>query len=438
MPRKRGSGDGALYYLKARKLWRGVVDAGYWPDGRRRQAYVHDRDAKECRRKLDQLKMQIEKTGTAIDTRTTVAQWADHWLVTIKQPQLKPSALAGYESSTRKWVVATIGTRRVSAVKPSDIRLVLKAAKDGGLASSSALTVFNIMSGMFEDARREGLCMRNVVKDVEPPKASESGRGALPEADTLAILRTAGNLADGTRWWAALFAGLRQSERLGATIDSIDWERGTLNVQWELEEVNREHGCGGRGNGKWPCGFIRGASCPQARFKLPDGIRHRHLKGRLFLIPPKSNKARTVPLMPELVEALKRYLAATDHLPNPHGLIWRHPDGSPIVPGDDNDAWASLLFAAGVITAEQAKRPKDREPGTPEPPTTHWARHTTVTMLRRMGVHTKVIGEIVGHADMRITERVYDHVSSDDARDAMTLQSDYYREVFAPQKEIEQ
>jgi 4-hydroxyphenylpyruvate dioxygenase-like putative hemolysin len=45
MPRKRGSGDGGLYYIKSRKLWRGVVNNGYWPDGRRRQACVHDRDA---------------------------------------------------------------------------------------------------------------------------------------------------------------------------------------------------------------------------------------------------------------------------------------------------------------------------------------------------------------------------------------------------------
>lgn len=436
MPRKRGSGDGALYYLKSRKLWRGVVDDGFWPDGRRKQVYVHAKDKQECSRKLNAMKLSLAETGHVIDMRTTVAQWADHWLVTIKQPQLKPGALAGYESGTRKWVVGTIGTRRVAAVKPSDIRLVLKAVKDGGLKSSSAVTIYNYMSGMFEDARAEGLCTRNVVRDVDPPKASESGRGALPEADARAILRAAGAMPDGTRWWAALLAGLRQSERLGATIDSIDWEHNTLNVQWELEEVNREHGCGEKVNGRWPCGFTRGFSCPQARFKLPDGIRHQHLKGRLFLIPPKSNKARTVPLMPELVQALRVYLAATDHLPNPYGLIWRHTDGSPIVPIEDNDAWATLLFTAGVITAEQAKRPKDRAPGTPEPPTTHWARHTTVTMLRRMGVHTKVIGEIVGHADMRVTERVYDHVSSDDAREAMVLQSEYYKEVFAPVKEL--
>ena len=151
---------------------------------------------------------------------------------------------------------------------------------------------------------------------------------------------------------------------------------------------------------------------------LADGLEHIELEGRLCLVRPKSGKPRTIPLLPQLVEALRRYLAATADQPNPHGLIWRRADGSPITSGQDSAEWRDLLLAAGVITAEQAKPLRDQKAGTPPAPTTHWARHTTATVLMELGVDARIIGEIVGHASEEIT-RHYQHVSSAAARDAM-------------------
>ncbi|WP_338095208.1 tyrosine-type recombinase/integrase [Microbacterium oleivorans] len=76
------------------------------------------------------------------------------------------------------------------------------------------------------------------------------------------------------------------------------------------------------------------------------------------------------------------------------------------------------MCEAGVITPAQAMRPKDRAPGTAEPPTSHWARHTTATVLMELGVEPKIIGEIIGHGTERVT-RGYQHVSSDAARAAL-------------------
>lgn len=39
----------------------------------------------------------------------------------------------------------------------------------------------------------------------------------------------------------------------------------------------------------------------------------------------------------------------------------------------------------------------------PPAPTTHWARHTTATILIELGVDARIIGEIVGHASEEIT-----------------------------------
>lgn len=397
MPKKRSHGDGGLFYIPSRGLWRGTVDDGFWPDGRRKQRYVHGKTQTEARRKLNALKDEIAQYGAPLDKTMTVAAWSDHWLETVCRPHMKPAPLKGYRSVVRTWIVPTIGQKRMAQLKPSDLRAVSDAIHTAGRSSSTALKAHTIMSAMLESARLDGVVGRNVARDVIAPKAAKSQRGALPIGAPLRMLEVAGGIPDGTRWWMAILTGMRQGERLGATLDSIDFEQGLFTVQWSLTEATFTHGCGG------VCSYKRAGSCPERRLVLADGLEYRQLDGRLILVRPKSGRPRTFPLIPQVAAALHRYLVATDHMPNPHGLIWRNADGSPITPKQDNAAWRDLLDKAGV------------EAG----PTTHWARHTTASVLYELGIPAKVIGEIIGHSTEEITDRHYLHVSDPQARAAM-------------------
>lgn len=419
MPKKRSSGEGGLYELKGRGLWRGVVDVGFWPDGRRRQKTVTAKTQAEARRKLRALQSEIAEYGTPLDKSTTVEAWATHWLATVCRPTMKPHGLSTYTSMVNVWIIPTIGKKRIAQLRPSDVRQVTQAITAAGRESSTAQKAHTVLSSMLESARLDGLIARNVAGDVVPPKAGESNRAALSTETALALLEHAAHHVDGTRWWVALLAGMRQGERLGATIDSIDFDNHVFHVKWSLTEAKFEHGCGGT------CPYKRGGSCPQRRLILADGLKHRVISGRLILVTPKSGKERTFPLIPQLEEALRRYLAATANVPNPHGLIWRNADGSPLTAKQENDDWRDLLYQAGAISAEQAKRPKERAEGTELTPTGHWARHTTATVLMELGVDPKVIGEIVGHVNVSTTQR-YQHVSSAAAQAAMSALGDHF------------
>jgi integrase len=421
MPKVRGNGEGGLYYLKSRKLYRGVIDDGFKPDGSRRQRYVHDRTKAGARAKLDALKAELKEYGAPLDKTTTVAAWASVWLETVCRPNLKPNSYAANASTIRTWIVPTIGTRKVASLKPSDIRTVHTAVRDAGRSSTTARHAHQVLHSMLKVARVEGLCARNVADDVTPPKTAESPRGALSPEDAIAVLKASAETGEGLRWWLALLGGIRQGERCGALIESLDLDNPSgpvYKVEWSLTQVTRQHGCGTLEDGSWACGKSRGAFCPRGRYKLPDGAKYRHLNMRLFLLTPKSGHTRYVPLVPQLADALRRYLEASKDVPNPYGLIWRHPNGEPITAKEDEQMWRDLLYKAGVITKEQTKEPKDRAPGTADIPTTHWARHTTATVLMELGVDAKIIGEIVGHASEQTTRR-YQHVSSPVAREAM-------------------
>ena len=425
MPKKRSPGDGGLFYIPSRDLWRGVIDSGFNPDGTRKQVYVTSRTQRGARDKLNLLKREVEEFGGPLDRRRSVEQWAAHWLETVCRPKLKPKPYAAYQSVVRTWIVPTLGKKPIALVKPSDVRLVYQAIGLAGRSSSTALKAHNIMSAMFESARRDGIVRRNVIADVDAPRAAVSERDALPTDAAIKVLAAASGRVDGTMWWTALLGGVRQGERIGATLDSLDLENGLFTIQWSLTEARFEHGCGGQ------CGVKRGGSCPSRRLILADGLDYRQLDGRLCLVRPKSGKPRTFPLIPQLVEALKRYLIATADRPNPHNLIWRSADGSPITSGQDSAEWRDLLLSAGIITAEQAKPLREQTPGTPPAPTTHWARHTTATVLMELGVDTRIIGEIVGHASEEVT-RHYQHVSSAAAREAMDRLGRHFSQALEP------
>lgn len=452
MPKKRQHGDGALYPIKAHGCtstaagwscgrkpaqcpkgrivkYKGVVDLEPI-GGVRKQRAVTAKTQAATRAKLDALKKEIAENGAPLDKQTTLADWAWRWITEECRPNLKPNGLASYETMTRTWIVPHLGHRKVATLKPSDVRSLMKHITDSGRSSSTARKAYNILSGMLEAARREGMISRNVTQDITPPAMAIPDTRALTNEEAFAVLNKSTNHVSGAMWWTAILAGLRQSERLGAQIANLDLKARTYTVEWTLDEVTSEHGCGKREGGEWPCGKKQGAACPEGRLRIPHGMPYRRLAGRLCLVPPKSGRPRRVPLVAPLAEALKWYLDATSAVPNPHGLIWRNSDGSPILPGQDEQAWLEILCEAGVITSDQARAPRFRAEGTPKPPGSHTARHTTLTVLMELGVHPKVIGEIVGHVDARTSAR-YQHLSVEHGLEVMDLVGEKFAGALA-------
>src|SRR3546814_4719385 len=137
MPKKRSHGDGGVYKIKSRGTWRGVIDDGFWPDGRRRQRYVYGATFTEARDKLAALRRELSEFGAPLDKSTTVEARAQHWLRTMCEPKMKPKALQGYEYAVNHWIIPTLGRKRVGKRKPSDVRAVTRAVFDAGRATRS-------------------------------------------------------------------------------------------------------------------------------------------------------------------------------------------------------------------------------------------------------------------------------------------------------------
>lgn len=425
MPKTRSHGDGALYEIRGGALWRGVVDGGLDATGARQQWYVTAKTKTECARRLNRLRIEIAEHGAPLGKTVTLAQWAPTWLETVAKPDVDPKTYASYASLVRRWIIPTLGRKKVAALRPSDVRALRVKMTAAGRATSTVRQAHIVLSMILDAAVAEKIVRTNVAHDVRKPGARGAvvvkDRGSLTTAQAVAILRAAAEMPDsaGSRWWFKLLVGQRQGEILGATLADLDLDAGLYTVSWKLEELRREHGCGDE-----PCTFKQGARCPQARWIVPDNFEMTHLTGAWHLTRPKSKTGRIVPLVPQLVEAIRRHLAATAHLPNPHGLIWHDGTGIPILPKDDAQQWRDLLRAAGVITADEAV------PGGTSM-TGHWARHTTVTILASLGVDFQVIGEIVGQSSVQVTA-MYRHAQAEEKRAAVTALGGAWVDAIGP------
>ncbi|WP_344766307.1 tyrosine-type recombinase/integrase [Aeromicrobium panaciterrae] len=411
MPKKRSHGDGGLYWIASKGLWRGTIELGRDETGKRITKHVHSKSQKACREKLDAIKAEIAAHGAPLDTTATVGDWADKWLIEYKKPHVDPKTYTGYASCVKVWIKPEIGEKRVSALKPSDILAVHGRVRAAGMSSTTALGVHRVMNMLLEDARKQGLCARNVATDVTKPQKAASTRDSIPLPQATELLTVAAGHDLGAMWWFKLLGGPRQGEILGATLESLDLVNNLYRVNWSLEEVPKEHGCGPKTETGWPCGKKQGAACSDWRWRIPDGFEMIHLFGRYCLTRPKSMTGRVVPLFPQMADMIADYLERHEDTPNPYGLIFRKDDGTPYTATEDAQAWRDLLFEAGVIGKDELAPGKSEITG-------HWARHTTITLLASLGVDAQLIGEIVGHSSEEVT-RIYRHAHADEKAHAM-------------------
>ena len=158
-----------------------------------------------------------------------------------------------------------------------------------------------------------------------------------------------------------LGTGLRIGEALALTWDDANLENGTLRV-----------------------------NKTQVEFRDPDDP---DAKTEIRYAAPKTRASnRTIPLLPEVA----RLLAA---LPAGSGLLF-HRSGRGLLSGEIRRNLRTITKQMGV-----------------EGFTPHGLRHTFATRGFENGVELRVMQEILGHANINVTARIYTHVRDERKRD---------------------
>ncbi|HEY2086393.1 MAG TPA: site-specific integrase [Mycobacterium sp.] len=392
--KRRQYGTGSIYQREVDGRWFGSILQGYNANGTRRRITVScsaEQGEAEVKRRLKAKQKQIAAEGVptaGVSAFTTVKSWADVWLEQTER-HLRPKSWATDRSAVRRWIVPTIGQKRLDTLTPGDVRSVAIAIRKAGRSSSTALRAQVVLTKMLKDAIVEGHQVPPRVLMVDAPAAAVSDRDAIEITDALDLLRLALDLPDGSRWVAAFLQGMRQGECLGLTWPAVDTAKGVIDISWQLQALP----------------YVSGRS---GALRVPDGYEYRQLDGALCLTRPKTEKGqRLIPLVPWMAAALAQWRAIAPE--SPHGLIWPRPDGRPQTASADSAAWRDLQDAAQVAKLDGTVGRRYQ---------LHEARHTTATLLLEANIDTEVIKAILGHSSI-VTTKGYQHVSQALARKAM-------------------
>ena len=376
--------------------WEGRVYVGFNSSGERRRVTVSGKTKAIVEGKLRTLTREVAEKGApaAGARRTTVKAWADEWLPRHAK-KVRPTTYTTDAGAMRKWIIPTLGHRRLADLNPGDFRTLRDTITDAGRSTTTALHAHTLLANMLKAALVEGHPVDERLLHVDKPGKAINDRTSMRADHARRVLASLDGRADATQFVSALLQGLRSGETRGLTWDCVDFDRQQIDVSWQLQEL--------------PYKVKRD---PSSGFVYPDGFECRHLINRFHLTRPKtSHGLRVIPLVDWMGAALR--LERDQWVENEWGLVWattgRNGDPRPITSIDYLRRWHDVQALAGV--AHPSGRPYH----------VHELRHTTATLLLQAGTDRRVIEAIVGHSTL---VEAYLHVGTADSRAALEKVAD--------------
>ncbi len=383
--RRRGHGEGSISQ-RADGRWMGRVDLGY-QGGKRKVKTIYGKTRKEVADKLRILIQQQRQGVNIAPERQTVEAFLLRWLDEVVRPTKRPGTLDIYTAAVRR-MLPHIGSTQLQKLTVQQVQAMLSALLREGYAPATVDRARDVLINALNVAQRWELVPRNVAALTEPIKVDAYTPHVYSPLQAQQFLQAAAGDALEAAYWLGL-SGLRRGEVLGLRWQDINLSASEIRVQWSLESIRRE--------------------------RLSDAERAARgilqLTDTLALSRTKTDESqRVVYLSPGLTALLEEHQRRQSMLREALSTTWKDFNlvfctgkGTPIAPRNFLRSRQDLLKRAGL--------PQVRF---------HDLRHSFVSLLVAAGVPLKVVQELAGHSDPRITQQIYTHVSEDQKRDAAT------------------
>ena len=399
MADKKRSAQGAGSIRKKTRMQKGVPYT-YWEarytvgrdpgTGKQIQKSVYGKTQREVLDKLQQANVSIAK-GTFIDPeRMTVSQWLDAWLGEYVSGSVKPLTYDSYKMTVETHLKGGLGAVKLSALNTMQIqRFYNGLAREGkrvprrdaagkpekrngktvyGCVPLSAKSIKNV-HGVLHRALDKAVELRyipfNPADVCTLPRVEKKEIKPLSIDEQAAFLKAIEEHKHRNLFTLILFTGLREGEALGLTWDCVDFKKGTVLINKQLQ-----------------VGKYKGSE--------------------YHLAETKNGKGRKISVAPSVMGALKAQkamqaemqLAAGSAWSNEHNLVFTNEIGGHL--------GLKRVYTQFKQLAEQIGRPDAR---------LHDLRHTFAVNSLQNGDSPKTVQENLGHATSTFTLNVYGHVS---------------------------
>jgi integrase len=392
--RKRGNAEGSIYHMKDGR-WRAAIMVGWKvaPDGKR----TADRlifTAATRHEVAEDLTAALRDRDRGINIKPgkqTVGDFLAAWLENTVRASVRPKTYRSYEQMVRNHLAKTVppeewkkrkldevpGLKDVRLSKLTLQRLQQFFNQKIAAGNSPALVKYLrvVLRIALNEALKSDLILRNVAELATPPKVETREIVPFTADQAGRFLKAAMGHRLEALFTVGLAIGLRSGECSALQWADVDLDARTVSVRHTLQRVRQQD----------------------------------EKKGHLVMLPPKSKKSRrTLNLPATCVAGVRAHQTRQQQERKLAGSRWKETGhvftstiGTPIDDRKILKEFNALVKAAGL--------PKQRF---------HDLRHACVSLLGAQGVPTKVIAEILGHSDIRLTQNVYQHIYSEAKRSA--------------------
>ena len=316
---------------------------------------------------------RYRKTGFATKAEAEIAETREKRLVYSGKTTLRPSTFAeliepffafrqgrvapGTLTRDRRRIppmLGHFGDKRIALITGADIEQYVNRRLRDGMSPRTINLEINLLSSIFQCAAVNGYVHENPVRQVRRLKTVQVDQ-LIPSGEQFPALVDAARKTEGglqVATWITLrgYTGTRPAESFFLEWSDIDLVKAQIHI------------------------------------RPKDGN------------PPKTRKARVVPMHPELKAALVEWRKAWDVIfsgKRPHDWVFVHPR---------NPRLRANGFRKTYLRAQ-------RLAGLTEHMTSHCLRHFFISKAVESGVNSLVIARWVGHSTTRMIEQVYAHLS---------------------------
>jgi integrase len=360
--RRRSHGEGSVFELKGRdrnrkKPWVAQITL---ENGRKKQTYhATQQEAIAARRKmLNELELGILATGP----HQLLKDYLEYWLEDVHKPAIKLTSYLRYRVLLNKHLLPDLGHIQLTKLTVRHVQSFYAKKLEEGLSASTVRMLHAILHRALADAVRSTLVGRNVCDQVTLPRPRK------PETRTLSVeqARQLVETVQGHRLEAlflmALTTGMRRGELLALRWQDIGFEHNSIYIHRTVSYYAK--------------------------------------RGFLISEPKTAGSRRKLAIPPFLTDVLSRHQADQEKARasargswKDNGLVFCNVHGGFIHPVTLVWTFHDLLQKAGL---ERIRF--------------HDLRHSAATILLTMGVHPKVVQELLGHSTIRVTMDTYSHV----------------------------
>ena len=373
MAKQRGHGEGTIYHRKDGR-WVAIITLE-----NRKRKYFYGETRKEVQEKL-KIALHEQQQGTlATGPQQTVKQYLEHWLEEVHKPTLRLSTYLKYHQMLVRYVLPILGQYQLQKLNAQQVQAFYGRKLKEGLAPGTVRFIHAMLHKAFDQAVRWKLVSRNVCNEVSPPRIIKREIKPLTKEQALKLLETARGSRLEALLTIALVTGMRRGE-----LRSLRWH--DINLDDKSLQVRRTVEC------LTGYGYIENE--------------------------PKSSRGRRKITLPDFaIEVLKQHrikqiearLKAGEAWVD-HNLVFCKADGNFLPASTLQYQFEALLKDAGI-----------------EHIRFHDLRHSAATILLTLGVHPKIVQELLGHSQISMTMDIYSHVLPSMQREAMNKLNDLFR-----------